>query len=243
MVDYLPQHVDKDRLQNGLQSWGRDKVQKVGFAVSASLEVFKKAVAAGCDALVVHHGVFPTERMDKYTWERWAYLAKNDLSLYSAHYLLDAHPSLGNNAQILKAIGVDTFEPYLDFSGSPWGHIGDLQEPASVEEIVGRLEGKLSPDTIVYDFGPKEVKRIVAISGKGAPGSFDNMLDLQAAGADLYITGEVHEWNREMFREVGMHLIAGGHYHTEVFGVRALQAYTQSEWGLETEWIDLENNV
>lgn len=242
-VDFIPGHVEKDRLQNGIQSWGREDVRKVGFAVSASIEVFKKAVEEGCDALVVHHGILPGERMDQYTWERLAFLAKNDLTLWSAHYTLDAHPVLGNNAQILKAIGVDEFEPYVDFSGAPWGHIGNLNEPLSIQDIVARLQERMSPDTIVYDFGPELVQRIVAVSGKGAPGMFRDMFDLQQAGADLYITGEVHEWNREMFREVGMHMIAGGHYHTETFGVQALQHYSEQEWGIETAWIDLPNNV
>lgn len=243
MVDYIPQHLSGDPLQNGIQSWGREQVETVGFAVSASLAVFEKAVKAGCDALVVHHGIFPTKTMDPFTWKRWEYLAKNDLSLWSAHFVLDAHPRFGNNAQILKTIGVEVFEPYTDFSGDPWGHMGDVSEPVSTAEIVKRLGDKLSPDSIVYDFGPEKISRVAAVSGKGAPSRFSDLVDLREKGVDLYITGEVHEYNREMFREAGMSLIGGGHYHTEMFGVKALQAYTESEWGLNTVWIDDVNNV
>lgn len=242
-IDYLPQYVDGDVLQNGIQSWGKESVEKVGFAVSASMAVFEKAVEAGCDVLVVHHGIFPTKRMDPFTWNRWEFLAQNDLTLWSAHYVLDAHPRLGNNAQILKTIGVDVFEPYADFSGAPWGHMGDLSEPVSVEEIVNRLGDKISPDSIIYNFGSEKISRVAVVSGKGAPNSFGDLMDLRDKGVELYITGEVHEYNREMFREAGIALIGGGHYHTEVFGVRALQAFTESEWGLETVWIDHVNNV
>ena len=43
---------------NGLQLQNNGKVSKVAAAVDASLPVVKKAIDAGADLLVVHHGMF-----------------------------------------------------------------------------------------------------------------------------------------------------------------------------------------
>jgi putative NIF3 family GTP cyclohydrolase 1 type 2 len=63
-------------------------------------------------------------------------------------------------------------------------------------------------------------------------------------GIDLYITGEAHEWNREIFKEAGINFIAGGHYNTEIFGIKALMDYVKSNFkGIDCSWLDLENDI
>ena len=44
--------------ENGLQVANDGKVTKVGAAVDAGLEPFRKAIAAGIDLLIVHHGLY-----------------------------------------------------------------------------------------------------------------------------------------------------------------------------------------
>jgi dinuclear metal center YbgI/SA1388 family protein len=225
-----------------LQTRGNETVRTVGFAVSASMEVFRLAKEQHCDALVVHHGVIlPATHFDTLTYNRYSYLIKNNLSLWSAHFLLDAHPTLGNNVQMLKAIGAKPTTPYAFHGDAPWGWTGEFAKPQPLSKILAKLKPLLSPRTVVYDFGKATVKRVVAVSGKGAPWTQDTAA-LPEQGVDLYITGEVHEWIRESFREVGVNFIAGGHYHTECFGVQALQKEV-SRWGLKTVWIDFPNDI
>lgn len=238
LVPYLSQDV----LDNGLQTRGNDTVRTVGFAVSANMETFRMAKAQHCDALVVHHGVIlPSTHLDSLTYNRFAYLIQNNLSLWSAHFLLDAHPTLGNNAQILKAIGAKPTTPYAFHGEAPWGWTGEFSKPQPLTTVLKKLRPLLSPRTVVYDFGNKMIKRVVAVSGKGAPWTQDTV-ELAEKNVDLYITGEVHEWIRETFREVGVNFIAGGHYHTEIFGVKAVQAEVK-KWGLQTRWIDFPNDI
>lgn len=240
ITDELKPFLDKDILHNGLQTRGSGDVTRVGFAVSASLAVFELAQQEQCDALVTHHGVLsPSQLLDRITYGRLEYLIKNDIALWSAHFVGDAHPTLGNNAQILDVLGVTDRESYAEKDGVPWGILGRAAQPLTFDAILEAYKPYFSPATIAYDFGSQDISTIVSVSGGGAPKDMDRLVD---AGVDLYITGEVHEWNREQFREVGIHLIGGGHYHTEMFGVKAIQKEVDS-WELETTWLDLQNDV
>jgi len=236
--------VAKDNLYNGLMSQGSGEVKKVGFGVSSSVELFKLAKAAGCDAVVVHHGlqILP-KQLDTSTYQRLEFLIKNDIALWSAHFVLDAHPELGNNSEMLQAIGTpNNTVPYFDPAHeAPWGRLAHFVDPLTVAGVIEKLSGRLSPDTVVYDFGPKENFTVISVSGGGAPRQED-FASLKELGVDLFITGEVGEWTREQIREIGINLIAGGHYHTEKFGVQALQPVVEG-WGLETEWLELENSI
>ncbi|MBI2410268.1 MAG: Nif3-like dinuclear metal center hexameric protein [Candidatus Kerfeldbacteria bacterium] len=239
----LERFVNQDSLYNGLQTRGLGEVTHVGFGVSASMELFRLAHESGCDALVVHHGLFiPPRNLDRLTYNRLAYLIQNNIALWSAHYLLDAHPEIGNNAQIIAAVGGKIVEPYIAGSRAPWGYIAELPQPQSLAALVDRLAPRFSPDKIIYDFADKPIERFVCVSGKGGP-SAEDMEQLAKNGVQLYITGEIHEWHREQFREFGISCIAGGHYHTETFGLQALQPIVEKKLDVKTTWLDLVNNV
>lgn len=237
------EHIAKDTLQNGLMTWGAPEVSRVGFAVSENMAVYELAAKEQCDAVVVHHGLsIPGKALDRIVYDRLAFLIKNNISLWSAHYTLDAHSVHGNNAQIMKLIGAkQTDRTWFEEAqyGAPWGFIGELSAPSSITDIVSKTAERFSPKTVVYDFGPKEIRKVAVISGAGGP-SNDQLLAMKAQDIDLYITGEVREWHQEMAREVGIHIIAGGHWHTETFGVQTLMPEVES-WGVETVWLGVEN--
>ena len=231
-------------MSNGLMLEGKDSVKKIGFGVSASISLFEKAKMSKCDALIVHHSFnYPvTNKNDIIFQKRYSYLVKNNISLFGYHFFLDAHPEVGNNVQILKQIDVKPLKPYL-FHGNSWGWIGELDKGRDFDLIYEKCKSFFSKRTIIYNFGPKKIKRIVVVSGGGAPSSHA-MQELIDEGIDLYITGEAHEWNRELFRESKINFIAGGHYATEVFGVKALMERVKRSFkNIETEWIDLINEV
>lgn len=231
-------------MANGLMVRGKEEVGKVGFGVSASVELFKKAKELKCDAIVVHHAfnLPPRNRYDEIFQSRIGFLIKNEISLFGYHFLLDAHPEVGNNVQILKIIGAKPVKQFFHH-GNPWGWIGKMLHEEELTSIEEKLKPYLSKRAVSYPFGRKKIKRIVAISGKGAPIA-GAMQDLIMEKVDLYITGEVHEWNRELFREAKINFIAGGHYATEVFGVKALMDKVKNQYpDIEIEWIELENEV
>ncbi len=106
---------------NGLQVVGADEVRKVCVAVSASLDVFERAGAAGAQMLVVHHGLLwdNAERViGRLARRRLEALFRHDLSLVAYHLPLDAHPELGNNALLLRLLGVERHEGFAAEIGS-----------------------------------------------------------------------------------------------------------------------------
>ncbi|OGG13244.1 Nif3-like dinuclear metal center hexameric protein [Candidatus Gottesmanbacteria bacterium RIFCSPHIGHO2_02_FULL_39_11] len=230
-------------MANGLMVKGKEEIQKIGFGVSASLELFKKAKEENCDCIITHHSFSLPEYngYDPIFQSRMEFLIKNNISLFGFHFLLDWHPILGNNAQILKKIGAKPKKPYL-FYGNPWGWVGEFGKLKNRDEIEEVLKSFLSPRIITYHFGENQIRKVVAVSGKGAPHASE-MKDLIKEKIDLYITGEVHEWNRELFREAKINFIAGGHYHTEVFGLRALMEEVKKKFQIEVTWLKLTNDI
>ena len=97
----------RDASDNGLQVAGEGPVTRVATAVDASLETFEAAVAAGAQMLLVHHGLSWNGSLARVTGlnrKALAYLLSHNLALYAAHLPLDAHPRLGNNAQLAQAL-------------------------------------------------------------------------------------------------------------------------------------------
>lgn len=231
-------------MADGLLVKGKEEIEKIGFGVSASLSLFEKAKESKCDAIVVHH-VFnfpPHNRYDYIFQNRIGFLIKHDISLFGYHFLLDAHPEVGNNVAILKTIGATPTKPFLHH-GNPWGWIGELENVEELSSIENKLKPFISKRSTIYPFGNKKIKRVVAISGKGAPIA-SAMQELIDEKIDLYITGEVHEWNRELFREAKINFIAGGHYATEVFGVKALMEKVKEKFPqVSVEWLEVYNEV
>ena len=233
---------DKDPyMPNGLQVRGREEVKVLSTGVSASLSLFEEAVARNADALLVHHGMNmpPGMLLDTIFTQRVRFLFEHELSLIAYHYLLDSHPEVGHNVLIIRGLGAQPTEPYGE---GGWGWYGEFDTPVALDHLAqecARMFGQLRAS---YLFGPAEVRRVVAVSGKGAPNPGD-MEGLIGEGVDLYITGEPHEWNRELFREAGISFIAGGHYNTEKLGVLALGEVIGDRLDVEVEFLDLPNEV
>ncbi len=245
---YFDKKLDIARIDpymaNGLLVKGKAEIEKIGFGVSASLSLFEKAKDEDCDAIIVHHAInFPQyNRYDEIYQKRIGCLIKNNISLFGYHFLLDAHPEVGNNVQILNTTGAKSVKPFFHHS-DPWGWIGELNTIEELNTVENRLKPYISKRSVIYPFGPSKIKRVVAISGKGAPIS-SAMQGLINEKIDLYITGEVHEWNRELFREAKINFIAGGHYHTEVFGMKALMEKVRKEFPqISVNWLDLPNEI
>ena len=240
--DFMGDVGEKDPyMPNGLQVRGREEIKLLATGVSASMALFEEAVARNADALLVHHGLNlpPGMLLDTIFTQRLRFLLEHDLSLIAYHYLLDSHPAVGHNVQIVQRLGAQPTEPYGE---GGWGWYGEFETPVALDHLLEECERLFGQARASYPFGPSEVRRIVAVSGKGAPNPGD-MEGLIRDKVDLYITGEPHEWNRELFREAGISFIAGGHYNTEKVGVLSLGEVIGGQFDVEVEFLDLPNEV
>lgn len=243
----LTEHLDamlnvalfRDYCPNGLQVEGRAEVARVVCGVTASQELLDRAVSDGADAIVVHHGYFwrgEDGRVTGLRKRRLATLLRNDISLLAYHLPLDAHPQLGNNAQLGLLAG---WTGEARFGEQDLGWLGRPAEVASAAGIAGLLAERLQRPPMLVGDGNREVRRVAWCTG-GAQGYFEQAI---AAGADVYVSGEISEQTVHLARESGVPYIAAGHHATERYGPRALAAYLRDTLGLDASFVDLDNPV
>ncbi len=147
-----------DYCPNGFQVEGRQNVVKVATAVTASLSIIEQVAEWGADCLIVHHGYFwKNERAQVVGMKkrRLQALLGADISLLAYHLPLDAHPIVGNNAQIARRLDISNLEPLQKTSKTPIGNVGMLDTPLDIKQFVGKCAQSLMRDPIHIDAGPR----------------------------------------------------------------------------------------
>jgi dinuclear metal center YbgI/SA1388 family protein len=237
-----PERFD-DYCVNGLQVPGRERIESIATGVSAHAELFELAAGAGVELLLVHHGLFwgdGTRSVDVTLKRRLQILFEAGMALAAYHLPLDAHPELGNNALLARALGAEGLEPFALHRGRPIGFVASLPgEGLGAEELLASVRALTSREPLVFDAGPARVRRLAIVSGAGG----DYLADAAAAGADALLTGEVSERAMAQAREWDVRLIAAGHYATETFGVRRLGEHLAERFGLAHVFLDVPNPV
>ena len=225
---------DWDNALNGLQIENSGRVKRIGATVDVSTRVLTEAGRKNVDFLIVHHGLFWPGLQPVTRWlRRQLQLAfKTDMALYSAHLPLDIHPKVGNNAQLVAALGLKSAQPFLEEKGQLVG----LKTRASMarNELARKLRKALNGPVKFFDFGPKQICTVGVVTG--AAGS--EIYRVAEENIDTFITGEAPHWAAVAAEELGMNLLLGGHYATEVFGVKALAAYLSKRFRIPWEFID-----
>ncbi len=244
LVAHLDQLLEaasfKDYCPNGLQVEGRAQVRRVLCGVTASQALLDAALAGGYDAVFVHHGYFwkgEDGRITGIRRRRLQTLLANELSLLAYHLPLDAHPQLGNNAQLGKLMG---WSDEGRFGDSELGWIGrPQQEGQSAAALAAMLGERLAREPLLVGDRNRVVKQVAWCSG-GAQDWFEAAI---AAGADVFVSGEISEQTVHLARESGVPYIAAGHHATERYGARAIAAHLRAELALEADFLDLDNPV
>lgn len=233
----LPGHPDYPTALNGLQVGGPDEVRRVIAAVDASEASVLGAVERGADLLLVHHGLF-WDGLGPLTGRRLRRikpLLDHGIAVYSAHLPLDGHPEVGNSALLARALGVPPTERFAAYQGAEVGWWGTLEEATDAPGLARRLEEALDGGPVrLIPGGPERVERVGVVTGGGA--SF--VAEAAALGLDALVTGEGAHHTYFDAVEEGVHLLFGGHYATETFGVRALAQHLAERFGLEWEFLD-----
>jgi dinuclear metal center YbgI/SA1388 family protein len=212
-------------------------VRRLVSGVTASLALIEAAIADGADALLVHHGLFwrgQDGRVTGWLRRRLARLLAHDVSLYAYHLPLDAHPELGNNAQLGVRVGLVAD---ARFGEQDLGFIGPAPAVADAAALGARVESVLGRAPLLVPGDGRRLERIAWCTG-GAQGYFEAAI---AAGADAYLTGEISEPQAHVARETGVAFLACGHHATERYGAAALGEHLARRFGLEHRHIDVDN--
>lgn len=225
---------------NGLQVEGRARIRKIVSGVTASRALIEAAIAVQADAIFVHHGLFWRGQNGCVTgWmkQRLALLLRHDINLYAYHLPLDAHPELGNNAQLGLQLG---FQASARFGEQDLGFLGERTDGGSftsAQELAHHLENILNRPVVHVERAPAAIKKIAWCSG-GAQGYFEAAI---AAGADAFITGEISEPQAHYAREMGVAFLACGHHASERYGAPAVSSHVAAQLGLAHAFIDIDN--
>jgi dinuclear metal center YbgI/SA1388 family protein len=221
---------------NGLQVANDGAVTRIGAAVDAGAIPFQKAVAAGVDFLIVHHGMYwdmPRPLVGP-VYERVTALVRGNCAVYSSHLPLDGHPQLGNNAILAAQLELSDKRPFLIRDGEAIGCVA--ASPHSRQAIRSRLE-QLYARVMAVEYGTDRPRAVAFCSGSGNSA----VPELVKEGVDTLVTGELREEWFNYAQENRLNLYACGHYATEVHGVKALAAEVAAKFGLPWEFIPTDN--
>jgi dinuclear metal center YbgI/SA1388 family protein len=241
LAEYLDHYLAIDEIEddcwNGLQIEGSPDVNKVVFAVDASIDAFKKAADSGANLIIVHHGHFwksYNPSLVQWSKKRIDELIEMKISLYACHLPLDRHKKVGNNAQLLKLLGASIKSEFRQVDGKNIGWIGEARQPLSIQEVNNILSRQLKANCIVLPFGKKVIKTIAVCSGSGG---YDGFYEAMLRRVDLYITGDTIEIYSTA-KDAEMNIVFAGHYATETIGLKALSEIVRRVFRVEIIFID-----
>ncbi len=243
LVEYLEGLLQpakfRDYCPNGLQVEGRTEIVRVVAGVTASQALLDAAVARGADAVLVHHGYFwkgEDGRVTGIRRQRLKTLLGHDINLFAYHLPLDAHPELGNNAQLASRLG---WQPDGRFGEQDIAWLGQVAAPTTVGRLAAEIAGGLARQPLLIGDPARPLRRLGWCTG-GAQGYFEQAI---ALGVDAFISGEISEQTVHLARESGVAYLACGHHATERYGVSALAAHLAAQCGLQCEFVDVDNPV
>jgi dinuclear metal center YbgI/SA1388 family protein len=243
--DALLRHLDellqagqfKDYGPNGLQVEGKARIHKVVTGVTASLALIDAAIEAGADAILVHHGLFwrgQDGRVTGWMKQRLARLIAHDINLLAYHLPLDAHGSLGNNAQWGQRLGLVADGR---FGEQDIGFVGPVPDGLDLAALSARVAQVLGRPPVVVPGDGRLLQRAAWCSG-GAQGYFEAAI---ARGVDVFLTGEISEPQAHYARETGVAFMACGHHASERYGVQAVGQHLAARLGLQHQFLDIDN--
>ncbi len=238
--DFLAVDQFEDYAPNGLQVTGNREINALATAVTASQRVIDEAIQLGADALLVHHGYFWKGEQQTITgikYKRIKSLIQSELALFAYHLPLDAHPIVGNNAQLAERLAIKQHGVFCKSGTSNISWYGILPSPISTEQFSQQLTALLGREALCISGGTHSVSRIGICTG-GAQGYIEEAALL---GLDAFVSGEISEKTTHQARELGIHYFAAGHHATERYGVQALAEHLANEFGITHYFIDEDN--
>ena len=244
--EYLNQYLSvekiKDYCPNGVQVEGRENVTRIVGGVTASQALIDSAIENNACAILVHHGYFwkgeaqPIVGIKK---KRIRQLLLNDVSLLAYHLPVDIHPECGNNAQLAKVLGISITGPLEIGNPRSVGLVGKLEQPVSAKLFAQQVSDALGRECDYIGDPEKIIENIGFCSGAA-----QGMIDLAVSqNLDAYLSGEISEPTVHIARETGVVYFSAGHHATERGGIQALGQHLADKFGIEFEFIDINNPV
>ena len=242
LTSYIDEMLDagsfKDYVVNGLQVEGRKEVRRLVSVVTACRALVEAAVHANADAMLVHHGYFWKGEDPCITGlkrQRLAPLLAHEISLLAYHLPLDAHPEVGNNAQLARVLELTVLGRFGEAPQiAMWG---ELPRPMAAAAFAHHVAQALGRAPLHISGGSAPIRTFGWCTGAGQK----YIVEAVALGLDAYISGEISEQTVHVAREAGIHYFAAGHHATERYGVAALGEHLAQKFKIEHLFIEIDN--
>ncbi len=217
---------------------GEKAVKKIGFCLDATKETLNEALKNDVDLIVTHHPVIFKAQKNFLSGNIAFEAARNDIGIISAHICFDFANGGVNDvlAEILELKNVLPLEsPENEL---PMGRIGDIDETDSIT-FAKFVSEKLNTVCRVVDCENK-IKKVALCGGAG----MDFAVDALKAGADAYVTGDISHHQMLEANDMGLTVIAAGHFETENPAMEAMMAFVKNKFtDIETILLKQSNPV
>lgn len=225
---------------NGVQLANEGEIRAVASAVDCSMRTIRGAIDAGANLLVLHHGLFWSglQPIRGPLYRRLTALLSHDIAVYASHLPLDAHPEIGNNVLLARALGLAPSDGFATFQSVQIGVRGTSDLPTiELQRRAAEFARRYRTDLRASAFAPERRTRRWAIC-TGAGASADTLREAIRAGVDTLIVGEGPHWTAVDADELGLVILYAGHYATETLGVQALAENVGTRFGLPWTFVD-----
>lgn len=239
LANFLQVSRFQDYCPNGLQVEGRADVRQIVTGVTASQALIEAAIEVNADAIMVHHGYFWRGEPAEVTGmkrKRLKQLLVHDISLLAYHLPLDAHPEVGNNVQLGKVLGWPLTRYLDDKYMLP---LAELPHAMTLQQLGQHVSGRLNRQVQLLGEPDRLVRSVAWCTG--AAQSY--IQQAVAAGADVFLSGEVSEQTWHSVCETNTAYIAAGHHATERYGIQALGQWLADNHDVEHIYIEVDNPI
>ncbi len=234
---YQPHRIS-DYIPQGRIIDGCEKPKKGCTAVSLTVDVVNKAIASDADFLIVHHahGFWKSDsrRILGAKFKKFKGLLCNEIALFGFHLPMDMQPDLGNNAQIIKKLGLKLDSEFHKIGDFCLGKVGKFENPMHFDDFCELVTNRIGPLSFSFPFGRTQISKVAICSGGGS----SLLEEAKQSGADVFLTGEIKETSFVFCQDESFNCLAAGHYQTETFGPKAIANYLSESKGLPTTFID-----
>jgi dinuclear metal center YbgI/SA1388 family protein len=220
-------------------------IAKIGVCLDVLPHAATEAASQGVQLLIAHHPLIyrPLARLNPTNdpiSHAVATLLKADINLYAMHTNWDRAPG-GINDTLAEALELINIQPLGADGPAALPRLGELKTPLPLADFAHAVETTLScfgtsALRCQFDTPSTLISRVAVCGGAGA----FLAADVQAAGAQAYITSDVrhHEFLDAAAR--GLFLLDAGHGATETPGMRTLCRHLTTELSdIEVVWSGL----
>ena len=195
-----------------------NQVNHVFLALDLTEEVLEEAIEAGADMIVTHHPMIFSGikkiNNHSFTGRKIISLVRHGISYYAMHTNYDILGMADLSARYLELTDTKVLSVTGEKEGEPigFGRVGNLPCEMTLKEyaLLVKKNLKLS-DVKVYGELGQMLKTAAVCTGSGK----SMIQDVLAAGADVYVTGDIDHHTGIDTVAQGLAIIDAGHYGTE----------------------------